>query len=295
MHALLVTLLLAASTDPGVPSVERDVVYHEIEGFPLRLDAYLPGAPGPHPAVVLLHGGAWIHGGKEDVREFGEILSAKGFACFAVQYRLAPTHRFPAQIEDCQRAVQFLRAEAERFELDPERIGALGLSAGGHLAALLGVLDDRRDEASADPVARASSRVQAVVSYFGPVLLERAPTRGFDTQAPPELFGDAPDELYAAASPLHAVTRDDAPFLLIHGDKDDTVPVQHSELMKQALKKVNVQCRLIVIEGGGHGDFFYKDRGGAYWKTTERFLAERLQRAPARATPASAVAPGSNR
>jgi acetyl esterase/lipase len=277
---LLVLLQAVSATAVSPPRVERDVAYRVAGGQTLRLDAYLPASPGPHPALLLVHGGAWMHGAKEDMREFGALLAAQGFACFAVQYRLAPAHRFPAQIEDCQRAVQFLRTDAARFGIDPARVGALGLSAGGHLAALLGVLDDRRDPESPAPVDRASSRVQAVVSYFGPVLLTPAPELDFDTEAPPELFGDAPDALYAAASPLKAVSRDDPPFLLVHGDADETVPVGHSLLMEEALRAAGVPCELVVIPGGGHGDFFFEDRGGAYWKTTERFLRERL--APAR-------------
>src|SRR5262245_5756496 len=185
------------------PRVLRDVLYRPTEGAELKLDAYLPMGNAPHGAVLLVHGGSWKHGKRQDMHEFAERLAHQELACFTVSYRLAPEHRFPAQIEDCLYAVQFLRAHAAEYHIDPDRIGALGLSAGGHLVDLLGVLDERRDEHAGDPVLRQSSRVQCVVSYFGPALLAKTPANGIDTRPPPELFGDAPDSAYAAASPLN--------------------------------------------------------------------------------------------
>lgn len=279
LAALLLCLLQASAPisehDAGA-RVERDVLCRTLADFEQRLDAYLPQGEGPHPALLLIHGGAWMHGDKRDMREFGELFARAGYACFAPAYRLAPAHRWPAQIEDCLYAVQFVRANAARFGVDPARVGALGLSAGGHLVALLGVLDERRDQHAADPVLRQSTRVQCVVDYFGPVLLARTKELDFDTQPPPELFGDAPDSAYAQASPVNFVTKDDAPFLFVHGDADAVVPLGHSLLMEEKLREHGVPCELLVIPRGGHGDFFRRDPRGAYWKTTERFLAQRL-------------------
>lgn len=287
MFKLIASALLATLTQQAqqpqqappslAPRVQRDVVYRTVDGVELKLDAYLPADDEVHAAVLLVHGGAWMAGHRLDMREFGELLARRGLACFSVSYRLAPASRYPAQIEDCQYAVQFLRAHATEFHIDPARIGGLGLSAGAHLVSLLGVLDDRRDAAASDPVLHQSSRLQCVVSYFGPSLFEKTRTKGVDTQPPPALFGDGPDTLYALASPLTYVTRDDAPFLLIHGDVDDEVPVEHSRWMDEALRSAGVSSELIVIPGGGHGDFFRKDPLGAYWKRTEAFLAERLE------------------
>ncbi|NOT29152.1 MAG: alpha/beta hydrolase [Planctomycetes bacterium] len=275
-------LFLLAQAPAPAARLEQDVLYRTVDAVELRLDALLPPGDGPHPALLLVHGGAWMHGNKRDMRAFAELFVQQGYACFSVQYRLAPAHRWPGQIEDCLAAVQFVRSEAQRFHVDPTRLGALGLSAGGHLVALLGVLDERADPASPDSVRRQSSRVQCVVDYFGPVLLARTKEHDFDTQPPPELFGDAPDSEYAAASPLNFVTRDDTPFLLVHGDADDTVPVGHSHLMDEKLREAGVACELVVIPGGGHGDFFRKDPRGEYWKRTEAFLAARLKPATAR-------------
>jgi dipeptidyl aminopeptidase/acylaminoacyl peptidase len=115
------------------------------------------------------------------------------------------------------------------------------------------------------------------VDYFGPVLLSRARELDFDTQPPPELFGDAPDSHYADASPVKLVSKGDAPFLLVHGDADTLVPVGHAHLMDEELRNAGVPCELFVIPGGGHGDFFRRDPRGEYWKRTERFLVRHLR------------------
>ena len=281
MWCALVLTSIQGVTAPET-QIELDVPYRTVGGAELALDAYLPAGEGPHPAILCIHGGAWIAGDKRDMREFCERFVDMGYAAFTPAYRLAPDDHYPAQIEDCLYAVQFVRANAERFHVDPERIGALGLSAGGHLVELLAVLDDRRDEASADPVLRESTRIQCVVPYFAPSVLTLLPTYDFDTTPPPELFGDVGTaEDYARASPLHHVTKDDPPFLLVHGDADDTVNFEHSVVIEEALREAGVACELFRIEGGGHGDFFRRDPGGAYWRRTVDFLAEHLEPGPA--------------
>ncbi len=286
MHGILLCFSLAlagARERPAGVDVRSDVLYRTVGGVELALDAYLPAGEGPHPGVFLVHGGAWIGGKKEDMREFGERLAARGFACFSPAYRLAPAHRYPAQIEDCLVAVQFVRSRARDFDVDPARVGALGLSAGGHLVELLAVLDERREPGSDDPVLRESTRIACVVPYFAPSVLTRTALYDFDTQPPAGLFGaDADDAAYAAGSPLTYVTKDDPPFLMVHGDADDTVPIGHSLLIAESLAKASVPCELVVIEGGGHGEFFFKDPEGEYWRRTLAFLEQHL-RAPARA------------
>ena len=274
---MLLTLFFGLLQAIDAPRVLRDVSFRKVDEVELRLDAYLPVEKGAHAAVLLVHGGAWMHGDKGDVAELGQILARKGFACFSPDYRLAPAHQYPAQIEDCLYAVQFLRSHAGEYGVDAQQIGAMGFSAGGHLVELLGVLDERADPKAADPVLHESSRVQCVVSYFGPALLSRVQELDFDTRPPPELFGDAGDEAYAAASPVNYVTRDDAPFLLVHGDADTIVPIGHSHLFEEKLHAAGVPCELVVIPGGGHGDFLFRDPFGDYWKRTEEFLAQRLQ------------------
>lgn len=295
MLALFLLLALQTPGDVRVEQgvrVERDVLYRSVAGVELCLDASLPEGPGPFPAILLVHGGAWKRGDKRDMAPFAERLVPRGYACFAPSYRLAPAHPFPAQIEDCLAAVRFVRAEAERFRVDEGRIGALGLSAGGHLVSLLGVLDERAESSgppgstpprSTDPLRHRSSRVQCVVSYFGPVLLTRTRELAqLDTRAPSGLFGVALDSAYAEASPLRQVSAGDAPFLLVHGDADALVPIEHAHLMKAALDEAGVACELVVIPGGGHGDFFRSDPGGEYWQRTEAFLDAHLRPGPPR-------------
>ncbi len=279
MPALLLTLLLAAQ-GPALaeePRVRLDVPYRTVGGIELRLDAHLPAGAGPHPALLLLHGGAWIAGDKADLRELGRRWARKGYACFAPAYRLAPRHRWPAQIEDCVVAVQFVRAHAQEFGVDGARLGAMGFSAGGHLAAMLAVLDERREVGAADPVQRESTRIQCAVLYFAPSLLSRGDEYDFDTRPPPELFGDAGDDAYASASPVNFVTSDDPPFLLVHGERDRVVPLEHSILMEEELRTSGVSCELVVVPGGGHGDFLQQDPAGSYWQRTEAFLSLRLR------------------
>src|SRR4051812_23954714 len=123
--------------------VERDVVYAEPDGQKLRMDIYRPSEPGPHPAVVLVHGGGWLSGSKEGYQAMGPRLARHGYAACAIDYRLAPQYPYPAALDDCQRAVRWLRAHAPDFDLDARHVGALGDSAGGHLVALMGVRDTR--------------------------------------------------------------------------------------------------------------------------------------------------------
>lgn len=269
------TSLRHSGPEPEV-RIERDILCRTIGSFAQQLDAYLPPGRGPHPALLLVHGGAWMFGDKRDMSEFGQLLARAGYACFAPEYRLAPADPWPAQILDCLYALQFVRANAARFGVDPERVGALGLSAGAHLVALLGVLDELRTPDAADAVLRQSTRVRCVVDYFGPVLLTPVRVLDFDTQPPPELFGDAPYSVYRNASPVCHVSADDAPFLLVHSVADEIVSVRHSLLMARVLRKVGVGRELVLVPGARHGQYFLHDSWSDHWKRVERFLALHL-------------------
>jgi acetyl esterase/lipase len=275
--ALVLALFAPLQESEHTSRLERDVLYRTVDGVELRLDALLPADAGPHPAVLLVHGGQWIAGERGEMSELAERLVERGFACFLNSYRLAPAHRWPAPIEDCRYAVQFVRANAGRFGVDPARLGALGLSAGGHLVELLAVLDEARRPDDPDPVLRQSSRIACVAAYYAPSVLTRTETYDFDTLPPPELFGaGATDADYAAASPITYVTRDDPPFLMVHGDADDAVSIGNSHLMDERLRAAGVASEIFVVAGGGHGDFFASDPRGAYWTRTVAFLEERL-------------------
>ncbi len=161
-----------AQAQPGKPAaieVERGLVYGKGNGTELRLDLAHPGnGSGPFPALVCLHGGGWKQGNRADLEKTIEALAGHGYVAVTVSYRLSPQAKFPAQIEDCKAAVRWLRANAAKYHINPDRIGALGFSAGAHLACLLGTTDPRDGLEGAGGNAAQSSRVQAVVSFFGP-------------------------------------------------------------------------------------------------------------------------------
>lgn len=264
LAALACLLLMNADTPAQLPpgvTAERDLVYATVDGRELRLDAYWhPDAPEPAPLVVWVHGGAWRRGSKANPRALW--LLSKGYAVASVEYRLSPEAIFPAQIHDCKAAVRWLRANADRYNVDPERFGAWGPSAGGHLVALLGTSGDVAALEGTLGVTGVSSRVQAVCDWFGPTdLLRMNDVKGrIDHDAPdsPEsmLIGapiqDHPDKV-AKANPITYVTADDPPFLLMHGSQDFTVIKNQSELLHDALQRADVSSNLILIDDQGHG------------------------------------------
>ncbi len=238
--------------------LERDVVFGKGGDTELKLDLAMPkGGEGPFPAIVCLHGGGWIAGERQQMRGTIEVLARRGYVAISPDYRLAPKDRFPAQIEDCKAAVRWLRANAEKYHINPQRIGAFGFSAGAHLASLLGV--SRKDDGLEGRGGNddRSSAVQAVVSFFGPTdftqpvwskeLRERHLT--------PFLGGTAEEktDLYRRASPLTYAGKHAPAFLFVHGTADTLVPIQQSEAMVEKLRQAGVSARLIAVEGEGHG------------------------------------------
>lgn len=241
---------------------ERDLIYKTAGGRPQKLDLFFPPeGTGPFPVIVWIHGGGWRSGSKENCLPARTGFPQRGFAVASVNYRLTDAATFPAQIEDCKAAVRWLRAHAGKYGLDAERFGAWGSSAGGHLAALLGTSDAPGALDTGDHL-EFSSRVQAVCDYYGPAdLCSMAGPDGFERHARPEapvsmLLGGAASEnpdLAKAASPVSHVSSHDPPFLIVHGDKDRTVPVEQSRLLHQALRDAQVESDLLILPGAGHG------------------------------------------
>ena len=241
-----------------------DVVYGEVEGQKLLLDLYLPKDKGKdlRPAVVAVHGGAWHGGNKRDMRPFAESLVRRGCVVASVSYRLAPKWTYPAQLDDVQRAVRWLRRHAAELGIHPRHIGAIGVSAGGHLVSLLGTRETRDDS---DPELKGlSSKVQAVVNIFGPSdlslpqYLEALPAgspKGWVEQVLKGFLGkpyeEAPD-LWRDASPLFHVSSDDAAFFILQGSEDPLVPKSQAERLAEALKKAGVEVHLVIVENMGH-------------------------------------------
>jgi acetyl esterase/lipase len=221
-----------------------------------RLDLYLPEkAKGLLPLVVWIHGGAWSGGDKGGL--FVMPMMPKGCAVASINYRLSKQAVFPAQIEDCKAAIRWLRANAAKYGIDPNRIGVWGSSAGGHLVALLGTTAGVKDFEGSGGNLDQSSRVQCVVDWCGPSDLTTMGKEGDRPGSPVALLigGPAPEneEKARKASPLTYVSKDSAPFLIMHGDKDNTVPLRQSEVLADALRKADVEVALHVIKGTGHG------------------------------------------
>ena len=244
--------------------VQRDLVYKPVNGESLRLDLYFPQKfSGSLPVILWIHGGGWDRGRKE--RCPAVALVDDGYAVASIDYRLTGTAPFPAQIEDCKAAVRWLRANASKYNLDPDHIGAWGQSSGGHLAALLGTSGGVRELEGAGDNMSYSSRVQAVCAVSAPSDLVRlyqeasqSSTNDSEraTSAVAALVGGSPEQNQpkaVAASPIHYVSKDDPPFLIIHGENDLTVPVTQAESFAAALKAAGVETTLEIARARGHG------------------------------------------
>jgi acetyl esterase/lipase len=269
---MFTTVLLAVtlSAAPAV-KVERDVVYTTAGGAKLKLDIAYPDTPGPHPAAVGFHGGAWKYGSKAEISkpnaaifDFGgtgttsllEFIAKQGYVCVSVQYRLAPEHKWPAQIEDGKTAVRWLRKNATKYNIDKDHIAAFGFSAGGHIAACLGTIGKDAGFEGTD-YADESSKVQCVVDYFGPAdLTLYAETPGIEKAYMKPLLGtlfSEKPEVFKKASPVNHVTKESSPFLIFHGTLDVVVPMVHSDRLQAKLKDAGVECTLVPVKGKGHG------------------------------------------
>ena len=250
---------------PANVKLLRDVEYAKVGEKSLALDLYLPDHPaGTKMALVIwVHGGAWRAGSKNPTPAVA--LLRDGLAVASISYRFSQAAKFPAQINDCKGAVRFLRANAAKYGLDPNAFGAWGSSAGGHLVALMGTAGDANDlEGDVGGNVGVSSHVQAVCDFFGPTdflaMKGLAGTIQHMSADSPEsqLLGVPVAEIPALArkaSPTTYVSKDDPPFLIVHGDRDMTVPYQQSELLHEALTRAGVASELYIVKGAGHGGF----------------------------------------
>lgn len=240
-------------------AAHADLVYRAVEGREARLDLYLPEGPAPRggrPAVIAIHGGGWRGGSKSDVKGMALQLAEHGYVVAAIDYRLSRPGRpsWPTNFEDCREAVRWLRRHAADYQVDPRRIVALGVSAGGHLAALLGTHPD-------DPNAETSAQVQAVVDFYGPIDLAGTATSQSLPSTPVALMlGEnhtAHPRRARAASPLAYVSPSAPPTLLIHGRDDELIPVEQSEALAAALDHAGVSNQLLIVDGAAHGFGFH--------------------------------------
>lgn len=272
----LTTTALFAQLPAGIVA-KRDVAYVPGGGPRQMLDVFYPEKTDkPVPLVIWIHGGAWSAGSKDRPPSLPLMLE-KGFAVASVTYRFSQDAVFPAQIEDCKTAIRWLRKNAVSLNIAPEKIGVWGASAGGHLVAMLGVAGDVKDWDKGENLDQ-SSRVQAVCDWFGPSnLISFGPQGGNDRVKNPSPFpaSDSPDspegkliggavpqnpDKAKAASPTTYVTKDDAPFLIMHGDKDPLVPAAQSTELHELLEKAGVPSKLVILQGAGHGGPAFNSR-----------------------------------
>ena len=252
---------------PSLPTgirAARNVEYARINGKPLLLDIYYPeNAKGPLPLVVWVHGGAWLIGNKD--RTPALFLTGSGYVVASINYRFTDEAIFPAQIFDCKSAIRWLRANAKLYGIDKNRIGVWGGSAGGHLVALLGTSGGVRELEGDVGVIKQSSRVQAVCDWYGPtdlIKISQHPAAG-NERDPYAAIGPVVKllggpvsenkEKAAQASPITYITKDNPPFLIMHGSRDSTVPLDQSQIFYEALKRAGVDVTYHVIEGASHG------------------------------------------
>lgn len=273
-HALLLALVI-----PGfglLPQargeLKTDVEFAKAGGVSLTLDAFVPEGEGPFPTAILVHGGGFVRGNKQTyIKPLFEPLSKAGFTWFTINYRLAPDYKFPAQAEDVEAAIKWVRAHAKEYKVDLKRIALIGESAGGHLVSYVGT--DNTPELG----------LAAVIPFYAPHDLEtRARESGKISASMTALLGltelneDSLRKLHDA-SPISHVKKGLPPFLLIHGTKDAQVPYDQSVKFQEKMKAAGNTCELFTIPDGGHGmggwdkaHPEYKDKVVSWLKATMR-------------------------
>lgn len=238
----------------------RDVTYQVQPGFrPQIVDIYVPAGRGVHPLVLYIHGGGWAGGHTRQSGAFENFpkmlaaFAAEGFVVASVEYRLSGEAAFPAQTQDVNAALRFLRANAAKYRIDPERVGVFGGSAGGHLAALTGLACR---ETALDPASSHDQCVQAVATWYGIFDLATMPRRGEGNSAETKFLGcggsPCAEAALRAASPLTYLDAKDPPFLIIHGVNDRLVPAAQSRQAEAAFKAAGVPVRTIYYPGADH-------------------------------------------
>jgi acetyl esterase/lipase len=269
---LLFVLAAWATNAQAQARVERNVVYGMYSGLALLLDVHYPERQNGY-GIVCVPGSGWTtplaYDAKplkesDELEDWAKTFLASGYTLFFVNHRATPRFAYPAAVEDVQRAVRFVRANAANFRIDPTQIGGIGGSSGGYLVSMMGVLDGKGDPDDHDPVNRVSSKLQSIVALYTEGDLTRmqgniAVVLFVGAITNPTLTESAQRteyRRYAEASPITYFTPDDSPFLLIHGDADEIVPFEEGKFMEAALKKAGISVKFIPVPGGRHGRNF---------------------------------------
>lgn len=267
---LFLTLILGFGGTAFAGKKLVDIEYAKVGDLSLKLDLYLPGVPEGSTLIVWVHGGAWRSGSKNSVSI--EPLVKKGYSIASVDYRLSGTAPFPANVHDIKAAVRYLRAQATQYGYDKESFVISGSSAGGHLAALVGVSNGQKDlEGKVGGYLEESSDIAVIVDFYGAsnltTILNQSTPHGLSVRVPALdlLLGGQPENLPAIAklaSPVFHVDRGDPPLLLIHGDQDPQMPINQAHELHGVYKQLSLPVEFEVIHGGAHGGkaFFDEER-----------------------------------
>lgn len=255
-YLVAAALIVAALPARAEVKITPDVVYGHKHGLALTYDVYKPEKPNG-AAVLFMVSGGWysMWAPPESIISRFQPLLDKGFTVFSIRHGSSPKFGIPEAVEDVRLGVRHIRHNAYKYGIESNRLGVFGLSAGGHLSLMLGTTSDKGDANAKDPVLKTGDAVQAVCAWVAPTDLRGMvwsnPTHDkmYDRFPALELDAKGAEKM----SPLVAVTPDDAPTLLIAGDKDDLVPIKHSKEIKKAFDEKNVPCEFMVIKGAGHG------------------------------------------
>jgi acetyl esterase/lipase len=237
------------SPELGRVTIENDVVFGKGGGRDLKLDIYRPpGEPKNAPALLLIHGGAWRQGDRSQLRGYGILVGRLGYVCVSTEYRLTGESRWPAQIHDVKAALRWMRANSERLGIDPTKIAVSGNSAGGHLALIVAGTQNLPEFEGEGGNPGVGTDVAAAIAFYAPIMIIRR------NQLDAGLMeSTATDEDYSQASPLTHAKKDFPPTMLIHGNKDELVPVEGSLRMYRALSEAGAPAELHIFNGAPHG------------------------------------------
>ncbi len=271
-------------------AVHENITYGKGGESELKLDLACPVGDGPFPAIVFIHGGGFYQGSRQAYQETIREAANRGYVAATISYRLmrfdaqrkettTAEPNFPAQVHDAKAAIRWLRANADHYNVDPDRIGVTGASAGGHLSLLIGLTDAGSDLEGDGGNPGRSSRVQAVVNFFGPTDAATCYKESTDPWIFRLFLGGTPQETpetYRIASPATYASSDDPPVLTLHGDQDTLVPVTQAELLDDKMKEAGADHTLVVFKGQGHG--FGGDHQEKAMKAMWDFFDQRLKR-----------------
>ena len=228
--------------------VEKNLVYATQDKKKLQLDAYLPTTKGPHPSVLVIHGGGWMSGSKWQLGRYAAALAERGINAFAINYRLAPKYKHPVQVEDCREAVRWVRSNSKKYGGDPKRIGALGYSAGAHLSAMLAVTGMNAQE---DPKGIGTEILVAVGGGTPCEFFSLPP----DNKALAYWLGGSRKqfpEIYQDASPISHLDAKDSPIFFFHGEVDGLVRASGARDMSKKMQTLGIDTKFHPIKGAGH-------------------------------------------